>query len=358
MCSSIAEGSPKLVTLITDTSMVFLSNAFHSAMPKQFAIAAMLLLSSLMLAQGGQTSQVDVVAGREFLGKLEFDPSADAVLFSKLPIGEPEKLLMALVDYDQRYDAGLSDWRELHKALEGVIEIHLYRGQSDMAAVRADLQAAMYRMHEEDYLSSLEAERRALTIAQSSPSRLDLSAFWMKIGQDLYRLGRNDEALEAMRKAQGLMKAQGGMVAGTLWRNIVQVELALGDRGAAKQEVTKFAAASKEPYASTSFRVLAILAASDVQESDSDYDGALDSAREAVQVANSDPEAKDTAFAIAGRVVECVIAASTELPHKNAVALARRIESEFPDLPIPSRSCRAKRSPMHRSARIRPLLAS
>ena len=331
---------PAVIRPGASISRIFVPSRRTSGILKPFVILllALVLLGGAIAAQEAPASPTDparLAAGREFLSKLMFDASADAVLFSGMPDGEPEKLLMELVAYDQRYDAGLGDWRELHKALNGVIEIHLYRGRADMAAVFTEQQAAMYRVHEQDYVSSLDAERRALTLVSASPSGLDPSLCWMNIGQDLYRLVRNDEALEAMRKAQGLMKAQGGMVAGTLWRNIVQAELARRDRDAAKQEVAKFMAASKAPQASASFRALALLAASDVQESDSDYDGVLDSARQALQAINTDPEANIMAFAVAGRVLECVIAASIELPHKNAVALAGRIATQFPDLPIP-----------------------
>jgi hypothetical protein len=78
----------------------------------------------------------------------------------------------------------------------------------DMAAVFTQLQAGMYRLHEEDYLSSLEAERRALTLAQTSPSGLDPSLCWMNIGQDLYRLGRNFPGRERERSPQELRETR------------------------------------------------------------------------------------------------------------------------------------------------------
>jgi hypothetical protein len=81
-------------------------------------------------------------------------------------------------------------------------------GRVNMAAVFTQLQAAMYRVHEQDYVSSLDAERRALTLVSTSPSGLNPSSYWMNIGQDVYRLGRNFPRRERESSPQELRETR------------------------------------------------------------------------------------------------------------------------------------------------------
>jgi hypothetical protein len=106
----------------------------------------------------------------------------------------------------------------------------------------------------------------------------------------------------------------------------------------ATAEAEAFVAASGDASATAVFRAYAHLAVSDVQIEKGDYDGMIRSVQQAIAAAGSNPQAEIVGYACVPQLLEGVIAASTSLPYDEALALAKRIASEIPSLPVPLES--------------------
>src|SRR5437879_3967718 len=83
--------------------------------------------------------------GRRFTAELKLNPGADAKLFVAAGFERAQMLLSAVMAQGQERDATAEDWTNLHRAMAGLIELNIQRGQLFTAAVMANMQSNFYR---------------------------------------------------------------------------------------------------------------------------------------------------------------------------------------------------------------------
>ena len=145
-----------------------------------------------------------LAAGRQLVQQLTFSEEADRRILERIGLDRAGPLLAAVMDKGFEARATPSEWTEMHRAIAGLIEIRVIRGELFAAAVLANIQAVYYRTDEEDYNAALEASRQALALQQKSGETKTLFLCWQNVGEDLIRLGRVDEGLDALIRLKEL----------------------------------------------------------------------------------------------------------------------------------------------------------
>jgi CHAT domain-containing protein/tetratricopeptide (TPR) repeat protein len=270
--------------------------------------------------------------GRRYTAQLKLDPAADAALFQSVGFDRAAALLMAVVDQGQQRGATAEDWTNLHRATAGLVELSVQKGEIFKASMFANFQSTFYHNLEGDHARALEASRQALELQQKSGVTGTLDICWISIADNLKRLGRLDEALESYRQARTLQEDPYTTRAAVNWRTIVLTELALQRPAEVKQELDRFRdlAHSGPPY----FRAQEQMAEADVLIHENNYNGALDAIQSARQTAKADPKADSLDMDALNTLMVCVLDSMNVLPYAEAMALAKRMDTEFKGLPI------------------------
>lgn len=300
------------------------------------ALLAVSLSANQIGAPGSASNAGDTLArGRALLQRLTLHPDSDAAVFAALPANEPETLLMAVVTAGQGYRSDPTLWPAMHRALSALVEVAVYRRQESKAAAWESFQATLYQNYDLDYAQALAASERALVLAEKFVPPAQQVSYVSNVGLALYRLGRIDDARTYLARARDAAPATFDLVMATTRRTIVNADLLEENLDAASAEVAAFRTAAANPGTPAVFRAYVDLAASDVQMEKGDYGGMLRSVHDALTVAGSDRDTEIVRYACVVQVLEGVIAASSSLSYDEALALAKRIGSEFPSLPVP-----------------------
>ncbi len=278
----------------------------------------------LVAAAFGQES--DVAAGRRLLASLRFNQATDAAIFRELGMDSARALLMAVVDRGTLRSASAADWKDLHGALNGLIELFSEQGDFVRASIFAQLQDANYRNLEGDYKSALAAAQQALELQQRAGGTDTLDVSWAAIGRDQMSLARPGEALESYRKAQATGRDRTGVGAGRIWRDLVDARLALKDVAGARSEVRLFLEAAQN--APAEFRRSALIADCDVLLEEKQYGTVLDRLRQARADGASDTD-------ITLQLLTTNLLAMRSLDYAESIELAKRMEAEFTGLAVP-----------------------
>src|ERR1019366_2606639 len=182
-----------------------------------------------------------------------------------------DQLMQAVVQAGQVDDATLDDWTNLHRALAGRAELAVRRGNVFQATLYLTLDEAQYSGVESDYEAALKSATQLLEFEKAHGVMGSFPFAYKTIGDDLRKLGRSREALEALREAKRLaaesgapLPAQAGMQKwfGTLWLELVETEIEAGDLNAASGEVKQFLSAAESAPDTT--RAVALMASADV----------------------------------------------------------------------------------------------
>ncbi len=273
-----------------------------------------------------------VTAGKQLLARLDAAPDAMAAVLAEVGDEAARDRLSAVVAFGQRTGATADDWTALHRALDVLITIYEAKGELLRASIYATLQDTSYRNYEQDYESALAASRRTLELTTRSGQTATVYLGWSAIASNLTRLGRLDEAVEALRRAQSLVPDPHSTAAVNLARDLVNAEIGRGRLDLAAAEVTRTLAATEG--APPLVRSRARLARADVLMAEGRHGAALDAIREAQVIAADDPAAVSVQWEASAQVMSVVLAAATSLPFAEAMTLASRAEREFTDLPF------------------------
>jgi len=301
-----------------------------SLRPLILAIAA----ASACFAQAQQPAPATLVVGRQFVAELKLDQDADRVLFERIGFDRAAAVLTAVTNRGMEPHATAAEWAEMHRALDGLAELYVAKGELFRAALYAGFQEIYYRNDEGDYTQALAAARRALDYQQRSGQAATLDICWSSIGEDLMRLGRTAEALDAFYQAHHITQDPTSNRAARAWRFIVQGEIARADFGAARRELDAYVQQSEAPSAPPYFRGMALLARADLEAASQRYGEAIEAIHAALKAV---PEDKDQSFGFecAFQLLSLGSETMRSLPYDQAMALARRIDTEFPGLPFP-----------------------
>jgi CHAT domain-containing protein/tetratricopeptide (TPR) repeat protein len=183
-------------------------------------------------------------------------------------------------------------------------------------------------------------------LQQRSGQTTTLYVAWKNIGENLVRLGRLDDALDALHEADRLIDDPTTSVAAIVGRAIVDGELARENVAAARRQAIAMLARA-DPAAPPLFRARALLTWSRIELADARYNAAVDTVGAALQILGSDAEAVRFRYEVASDLVSMVLLAITSLPYDDALNLARRIDNEFHGLPV-SLSNEARRAIQYR----------
>jgi CHAT domain-containing protein len=277
-------------------------------------------------------AQALLEAGRRFTAELKLNPEADARLFQAAGLDRAQALLSAVMSQGQTPGATVEDWANTHRATAGLVELFVQKGELQRASMFAYMQSIYYRNFEGDRSSALEASRQELDLQRKSGSLEGLDIAWSEVGSNLRALGRLDEALESFRQAQSAGTEPYANRSARTWRDIVQGELARKRPADAARELERFLdlARSAPPY----YRAQALMAQSDARFDAGEYGGALESIGAARQAMKGDPKADDLDYEAVNSLMTGVLDSMNVLPYAEAMALAKRIDTEFPGLPL------------------------
>ena len=273
-----------------------------------------------------------LASGREFTGKLSLDQQADTRLFREVGFERAKELLSAVMNRGQDPAAGAEDWQDMHRATSGLIELYIEKGELFRASIFASAQSGFYRDFERDYGSALKASQLALDLHRQSGVKGNLNLSLSTVGRAYLSLGQPGAALPYFKEAQGIA-GEPTKLAGQNWRDVVLAEIALQRRDEAQGEVERFLAAARG--APTAFRAEAYMAQSDSLIDQRRFDDALNAIKTAREIVQADPTAADWfAFEDVNQLMICILASMENTPYPDAIALAKRIDKEFPGLPI------------------------
>lgn len=293
---------------------------------KRAAILAMLACASPTAAQD------PLAAARQFTAQLTLNPAADAKLFQAAGPDRSSALLTSIVTFGQSKQATPDDWKALHKALAGIVELWESQGQLFKAAIFAGYQESLYNTLEHDYPSALAAGRQALALQEQAGERATLSLPHYAIGSDLLNLGRTAEAIAELRTALTLEPTPLTAVSATHWRKLVTSLIATGDLAAAETETQRLlpAAAGAPPL----FHARALLAQADIQIAHRNFAAALDAVKQARAI-ELDPNDRalfdiDASY----ELLVCVLDSMHGAAYDETLRLAAQIDRDFPHLAI------------------------
>ena len=288
----------------------------------------------LSFAQTATPNQNDAVlaAGSRLLSQLKLDPRQDAGIFKSVGMTQAAAALTAVMAKGQATTATADDWVDLHRALSALIELNELRGDFLRAAIYAYSQSIYYRNNEQDYTTALAAAREALDLQQRSGQSATQYINWGNIGQNLASLGRFDEAIDSYRQAQKRIDDPSSPQAANVWRDLVQAELAGHHLDATRSEVAEFMRQAR--FAPPLFHARALMAQLDLQIEEGDYPAVLDSIHGALQLMTGQAQDATFSYEAAAQLMTCVLASTQTLSYDKAIALAKRIDTDFPGLPF------------------------
>jgi CHAT domain-containing protein len=296
---------------------------------------AFVLFSVAGLAGFSQSQPDDTLAaGREFVAALKLDQAADAAVFQQVGQERSAVLMTAVMSRGQGVSATTREWTDMHRALNGLIELYVAKGELFRAAVFGNLQDQYYRNDEGDYTAALAAARQALDLQQRSGQPATLYIGWKNVGEDLIRLGRVDEGLDALYQAHRSIDDPSGSAASVIWRGIVHGEISRHNLEAARRESDAFVRQSEATATPQLFRGSALLARADLEMEEAHYGNALDSVK-AASLAVTGKEAELFLYEPVYALMSLGLVAMESLPYADAMALIGRIDHEFPKLPFP-----------------------
>jgi CHAT domain-containing protein len=301
--------------------------------PASRGLTALCLGAVQVLAQAAPAASPPATLdeGRRFVAQLRLDPQADALFFASVGPDRAAAMLQAVLDQGQQPSASPTDWKNLHRAADGLIELCLYRGETYKASAYALLQHNFYSNLERDYSSALEAARRSLDLQQRSGNSATLYLAHSAIGRDLAALGRNEEALPEYHAARQLDPDPGDPSAAQRWRDLIQAEIALGDTAGASREQDALDQASQS--IGGIYRARAFLARADLDLAASRFHQAVDAV---VGAQSYVPPEEEQTFAIEAvyELGACILAIVDHASYGDALALADHIQASVHGLPI------------------------
>ncbi|MCX6602853.1 MAG: CHAT domain-containing protein [Acidobacteria bacterium] len=220
---------------------------------------------------------------------------------------------------------GPVEWEDLHRKTAALIELSVEKGELLQASVFASLQSGYYRSLEHDHRAAFAASERALALHRQSGVIENLEISLAAVGRDWMALGEPATALRWFRDARGQQTDPGSKSAGRNARDIVLAELAMGNLLGAREEADRMLPLP------TAYRGGAFLAQSDVLFAEQRYGQGLD-ALGLAKLAGVDE------WELASQLLSCVLVAMRSLGYEEAMDLARRMEAEFPGLPVSIRA--------------------
>ncbi len=220
----------------------------------------------------------------------------------------------------------------MHRAVSGLVEVYLIEGNPLKASVFSNIQSQLYRNYDEDEARALEAAQRALALKRTAGETSSLFVDQAAIGTILLALGRPGEAVVSFRAARDGEPDPLSNHAAIQWRSIVQADLAMSDVKAARADAHAFS--QRALRAPASFRAHSLLASSEVDAAENQFDAALDDVKSARALVQQDPARETMEIECAATLATLVLDTTRSLPFDEALALAERIDREFPGLVI------------------------
>ncbi len=270
-------------------------------------------------------AQDELAEGRKLASRLGAGDAADLATLQSVGFDRAEHLLMAVVNQGQSKEATTEDWLNLHRGLDGLIALNSSRRNFLQASVYASFQDAFYRKLEGDNRAALAAAKSALDLHIRSGVAENLERSFAAYGRALVAAGDPEQAVAQFRQARTRARNQRSAAAGQDWRAIVLAELAANHAVSAREEAERFVAAAP---AVGPFRGSAHLAMSDVLLAEARYDDAVNELQRARGAGLDDWE-------VASQALSFVLMSMRTLRYDQAMALAKRMETEFPGLPVP-----------------------
>ena len=157
--------------------------------------------------QANQPALID--EGRSFVAQLKLNQSADEILFQATGLDRSDQLMQAVVQAGQDDGATLDDWTNYHRALAGRAELAVKRGNVFQAVLYLMLDEAQYSGVESDYEAALKSATQLLEFEKGHGVTGSFPFAYKTIGDNLRKLGRPSEALEALREAKRLAAESG-----------------------------------------------------------------------------------------------------------------------------------------------------
>ena len=292
--------------------------------------------STAILAQTSVTPTL-LDDGRRLVAQLKLEPAADGVLFQTTGLDRSNQLMDAVVHAGQDSNATLDDWANLHRALAGQAELAIQRGAFFGAITSLASQERWYNNLEGDYNASLRAAIELVEVEKAHLPELLPSAY-KTLGDDLRKLGRTREALDAYREARRLGATSGGPAAdapsqgwfSALWLRVVETEIQSGDLDAARTETNQFLAEAGTGM--PAFRIDALMASAQTMVAEGRYPAAIDAVKQARALVN-DPNPMAPLNVelsnIAGTIVTEMLGS---LDYTEAMTVGQRLQAELGDL--------------------------
>jgi hypothetical protein len=271
-------------------------------------------------------------AGRRFTAELKLDAPTDARLFEAAGLDRAIALLSAVTARGAEQDASMADWTALHRATAGLVELYLQKGEVFRASLFAGLQSMYYRNFEHDYAAALGASQQALELQLKAGITATLDVPWAAVGANLISLGRLEEAVAALQQARTAMTDPFTNRAANVWRDIVRLDLGRQRPREAAEESARFLDLARA--APAWFRAQASMAQAETRIDSGDYGAALESIRAARQAMQGDAKAANFDYEALNLLMTCVLDSMNLLPYPEALALSRRIDTEFPGMPV------------------------
>jgi len=303
-------------------------------MRKSDGLILVLASLPLVLAQSvpsdAPASAVLLSSGKTLLRRLNGDSASDASVFREVGPDVAQQLLLAVMNRSLEKTATLDEWTDLHRSLDGLTALEVFRNNPTKAATYALFNDFYYRDHEGDYDAALGAARLSLELEHKAgqPEFIQYKA----IGDDLFALGRSAEALQAFRNAENRLPDSADNTAADLKRQIVRSLLAVGNREAARTESAEMKRISEN--APPTYRVRALLAECDVLVADGKYRDGIDAIKAALAVTGTGASAEMLSWEVTAQLVAVVIDGVQTLPYEEALALARLADSRIAGLRI------------------------
>jgi CHAT domain-containing protein len=306
-------------------------------MGKRFlgGVAFMAVAAGIYAQTSAPPTQLD--DGRRLVAQLKLEPTADAVLFQTTGLDRSNQLMQAVVDAGLNGDATLDDWANLHRAVAGQAELAIQLGNFGGAITRLSVQEAYYNALESDYDAALKTAMRVLEMEKGHLPGL-VPFGYTAMGDDLRKLGRANEALDAYREAKRLGAALGGTAAdassqgwfATLWLKIVETEIQLRDLDAARTEANQFLAAA--PAGVDAFRLRALMASADIMVAEGRYSPAIDAIKQVHALVNNQDPMSSLNLEVANIASTIVSETLGPLDYEQAMTTAKRMQAELGDI--------------------------
>ena len=275
--------------------------------------------------------------GRRFVAQLRLEPNADDELFQATGLDRSKQLMETVVHAGLDGNATLDDWANLHRALAGQTELATGRGDFGGAIVDLTMQEAYYNALESDSAAALKTAMLALDMEKRHQPEA-LSTGYAAMGDDLRRLGRGNEALDAYREAQRLgaafaeptatAQSQGWFA--TLWLKTVETEIQFENLDAARKETDRFLAAAGT--GANGFRLRALIASADVLVAEGHYSAAIDAVKQAHALVNDRDPMSSLSLEVSNVAGAIVSATLGPLDYDQAMATAKRMQGELGDV--------------------------